>query len=64
MKQHHKLLTEVSNAQDKTFPHYNDSDVDLSTDKLCRFLEAYWSELRQENLANLQSGKGQAGAKS
>lgn len=63
MKEHHKLLTEVSNAQDKTFPHYNDSDVDMGNERLRLFLESYWAQLRQENLARVQPREGQAGAK-
>jgi hypothetical protein len=55
MKQHHKLLTEVSNAQDKTFPHYNDSDVDMGVERLRLFLEAYWVELKKETVKDEKS---------
>jgi hypothetical protein len=48
------------NAENKTHPDYNDSDVDIFNEKLRIYLQAYWSELREENVANMQSGKGQA----
>jgi len=60
MKKHHNLIQDLSNAENKTHPDYNDSDVDLLRERLRNFLQAYWSELREEGVASLQSGKGQS----
>lgn len=58
LKRHHRLKKDLEDAKNKIYPDYNDADVDLFTEQLRLYLEAYWSELRKNDVADLQSGKG------
>lgn len=60
MKEHKEAMEDVANAENQTFPNYNDDDLALANERLRIFLEAYWSELRQANLASVQSGEGRS----
>jgi hypothetical protein len=49
LNDYHDILEELSEAENKSYPDYNDSDVDLLTEKLVIFLEAYRSEIGKEH---------------
>lgn len=58
LKKHHDLLEALKDAENKTYPNYNDADIDIINERLRIFLEAYWSELRKNDVAGVQQGKG------
>lgn len=60
MKEHKLAMEDVANAENKVFPIYTDAELDLANERLRIFLEAYWSELRQANVASMQSGEGRS----
>lgn len=56
-REHQKILQEIADAQNASFPDYTDAELDLANERLRIFLEAFWSELRKANLALLRDGE-------
>ena len=44
-KTHHKILTEISSEENKTYPHFSGAKLDKAREELDIFLEAYITEL-------------------
>lgn len=48
MKKHHKILEKITNAQNETYPDYNDARLNLAEEELENFLTAYYHEIKKE----------------
>lgn len=47
MKQHHKLLKEIVDAENTSSPDYTDDRLMLAHERLCIYLEAYRGQLKE-----------------
>jgi hypothetical protein len=54
LKTHHKILEEIANEENKSYPEFSNARLDLANERLQLYLQAYWSELREESLGRLQ----------
>lgn len=58
IKQHHKLLQEIMNAENTSSPDYTDDRLMLAYEQLRIYLEAYRSELKENAVETLQQKSG------
>lgn len=59
LKKYEGLLEELENAKNTSDPDYNDDRLMLANQRLCIFLQAYGSELREHAVEKLRQASGQ-----